>query len=380
MLPPAASPLTWSDPLEQTTQALRSELTGIFQVSGVRAEGRGQTIIFSGRFLHDPGQSYDEIRRRFRAYGYTPLLRRQHDLEMILALEGVGGGEQTGNPLINLLLLLTTILTTLHAGAVMAGNDLFNPLLTGSVAALGQAISAGAPYALALLVILGVHEIGHYLAAQAHNVRATLPYFIPLPFGGLGTLGAFIAIKSPMKSRKVLFDIGLAGPYAGFLVAVPLLAIGLLLSTAYVPTGFPSIWTTERLGASLLFGAFLERLTDVPADQTLLLHPIARAAWLGFFLTGINLLPVGQLDGGHAVYAILGRAAHGVSLLVFGLLILAGAVLSTNWFVWAFFIMFGGLRHPPPLNDLSGVGRGRKLVGLATVLLFLLIVIPVPFR
>ncbi len=128
----------------------------------------------------------------------------------------------------------------------------------------------------------------------------------------------------------------------------------------------------------------MELFTDIPDGQTLSLHPVFFAAWLGLFLTGINLLPVGQLDGGHASYALLGRAAHGVAIIAFGLLILAGIFDATNrtfWFVWAFFVMLGGLRHPPPMNDITDVGLPRKLIGVATIaLFFLLFTPPMPFR
>lgn len=373
-------PIPQPDPLAEISSALSAELGDLFQIASTDARSRGQVISFSGRFTADPERSYDEVRRRFRRHGYTPMFRREKDKDVIVAMEGLADRAKTGSPLVNLALLLATIFTTLAAGAAMSGVDLVKTILSGSPAATFQGILAGAPFAVALLGILGVHELGHYLAAQAHSVRATLPYFIPMPVGGFGTLGAFIAIKSPMKDRKVLFDIGLAGPYAGLMVALPLLVIGLLLSTSYVPRGFPSIWTLDTLGSSVLVGFAADLLTDAPVNRTLLLHPIARAAWLGLFLTGINLLPVGQLDGGHAAYALLGRLAHPLAFAIFGLLIIAGAFLSTNWFIWAFFIMLGGLQHPPPMNDVTDVGWVRKLIGLLTVLLFLLIVIPVPFR
>jgi membrane-associated protease RseP (regulator of RpoE activity) len=368
------------DPVQQKADALRLELGGLFEVENVSSKSRGRVILFRGRLRGDPDRNYERIRGRFGQHGYTPMVRRRGRKDEVLAVEGLIERAGTGNPLTNVLLLAATIITLLEAGSAMSGHSLFESALRLSPAAVYQAVLAGAPYAIALLGILGVHEIGHYLAAQVHGVRATLPYFIPMPFGGFGTLGAFIALRSPMKNRKVLFDIGLSGPYAGFIVAIFLLVVGLLLSTAYVPIGFQSIWTTERLGSSILFGALAGALTDVPAGQTLLLHPVARAAWLGLLLTGVNLLPVGQLDGGHAAYALLGRWAHGLAMLVLGGLIVAGSFLSPTWFIWAFFIMLGGMRHPPPLNDLSGVGPLRQAVGLMTLGLFVLVAIPVPFR
>jgi membrane-associated protease RseP (regulator of RpoE activity) len=265
------------------------------------------------------------------------------------------------------------------AGSGMMGYDLWGALRTGSTPVIFQALLAGAPFTVTLLGILGIHELGHYVAARLHGVRATLPYFIPMPFG-LGTLGAFIAIRSPMRNRKVLFDIGLAGPIAGFVAAVPLFLLGLLLSAdSVVAVGHPGR-TINSLGSSILVNGLVDLVYDLPATRTLLLHPVYFAAWLGFFLTGINLLPVGQLDGGHATYALAGRFAYILGIVTFVGLLIAGVTLSPNWYIWAFFVMLGGLRHPPPLNDITGVGPARTAIGLAMVMLFILIFTPVPFR
>ncbi len=373
---PAAEP----DPVEQTVKNLSSELHGLFEVKRVSAQSQGQVISFGGRLLVNADNSYEKIRRRFVAHGYTPAFRHEKGEDVILAMEGLVEQPKTGNPLVNILLFVATVFTTLSAGAnLTTGRSLFETFMTGSPLAILQALIAGLPFTITLLGILGIHELGHYIAARLHGVRATLPYFIPMPFG-LGTLGAFISLRSPMQNRKVLFDIGLAGPYAGFMAAVPLMLLGLLLSsTNYVPYSYPG-QTLDSLGTSVLIELFVRIFTDIPPDRTLVAHPVFFAAWLGFFLTGINLLPVGQLDGGHASYALLGRPAHAVALIIFGLLILAGAFISTNWFIWAFFIMLGGLRHPPPMNDISDVGPVRKAIGVMTIILFFLIFIPVPFR
>jgi membrane-associated protease RseP (regulator of RpoE activity) len=180
-----------------------------------------------------------------------------------------------------------------------------------------------------------------------------------------------------MKDRKVLFDIGLAGPIAGFLVTLPLMVLGLMLSTEVVPSYFRE-QTLFRMGSSILSDFIIGIVTDIPAGQTVIIHPIYFAAWLGLYLTGINLLPVGQLDGGHVTYALLGRFAHVIALAAFLALIAAGYFLHPNWYIWAFFILIGGLRHPPPLNDLSNIGWPRKILGLMTVILFILIIIPIP--
>jgi membrane-associated protease RseP (regulator of RpoE activity) len=280
--------------------------------------------------------------------------------------------------MVNILLLLATIVTRLAAGASMRGEDLFGALASGNLPFITEIALIGAPFSVTLLAILGVHELGHYVAARWHGVAASLPYFIPLPFAGLGTLGAFIALKSPMKDRRVLFDIGLAGPLAGFVVALPLLAVGLMLSPE-VP-GLSGGLTLQALGSSVLVSGVVDWLREIPPGSTLALHPVFFAAWLGLLLTSVNLLPVGQLDGGHVAYALLGRWGHGLALLTFVALIAAGALVSTMWYIWAFFVMLGGLRHPPTMNDLTPLTPFRWFLGLVALLLFMLTIVPAPFR
>jgi membrane-associated protease RseP (regulator of RpoE activity) len=254
---------------------------------------------------------------------------------------------------------------------------LVTALVEGTEAAVWQALRAGLPFAATLLAILGIHELGHYLAARWHGVRATLPYFIPMPVGGLGTLGAFISLRSPMKDRRTLFDIGLAGPIAGFAIALPLLIVGIWLSQP-VPLHTPGL-TLRAIGSSVLVDGLLGWLVKLPPGQTLALHPVFFAAWFGILITGINLLPIGQLDGGHVAYGLLGRNAHHVARGTLVLLLAAGFGLSRTWLLWALFVLFGGLHHPPPLNDISGVGWQRRFVGMLALLLFFLIITPDPF-
>jgi membrane-associated protease RseP (regulator of RpoE activity) len=377
---PFRSLLASEDPLQEAASRLQLELRDLFEVRDVRLrQSRETPIIFSGRYLspqRDDG--YDEMRRRFQPHGFTPLLRRDAGGDQVLVVPGVISRGRTGSPLVNVLLFLVTVLTTLAAGSQLAGRDGFLPaLLAGeSERAWGLAL-AGAPFALTLLGILGVHEFGHYAAARWHGVTATLPYFIPMPVGGLGTLGAFISVRSPMKSRTVLFDIGLAGPLAGFAVALPLLVVGILLSEP-VP-GFTPGLTQRALGSSVLVSVIDAFFSRAAAGETLSLHPVYFAAWLGLLITGINLLPIGQLDGGHVAYALFGRAAHHIARGAFLLLIVAGLALTSTWLLWGVFVLFGGLHHPPPLNDITPLDGGRWLLGLSTIGLFFLIIIPVPF-
>ncbi len=368
------------DPLLLVTEALHDELDGLFQVNQVSRRDRGRTIAFTGRLLDNRDAGYDEMRRRFQPHGYTPMLRRERDNDVVLAMRGLIDEGRTGNPLINIVLFVATVFTTLAAGAALAGaGDPLRMLLSGRGMEIIPELRSGIPFAASLLSILGIHELGHYFAARRHGVAATLPYFIPMPIGGLGTLGAFIAIRSPMKNRTVLFDIGLSGPIAGFLVAVPLFILGLYLSDPVSYFDLSHGITLRVVGQSLLVKGILAVLTDIPAGYTLALHPICFAAWFSLLITGINLLPIGQLDGGHVSYAVLGRRAHLVAQVTLVALLLAGVFISYSWFFWAFFVLLGGIRHAPPLNDIAGVNGPRLVLAGVTALLFVLLLVPTPF-
>ena len=373
-------PFAESDSINHAISTLISELSGLFHVREASSKSQGQQILFEGWLIGDPEKGYQEIGKRFSRLGYTPLLRRENGTDIVVAMMGLIDEPNRTNPLLNIILFIITIVTTLSAGAQLElGIGLSEAVRNANWPLVGQIVAAGMPFSLTLLGILGVHELGHYLAARWHHMPVSLPYFIPLPVG-LGTLGALIRIKAPMKNRRVLFDIGLAGPFAGLLVAVPLFLLGLSLSSSNIVPGSLNAVTLERLGSSIFSRMAVTLLADIPDGQTLQVHPILYAAWWGIFVTGLNLFPVGQLDGGHAVYALFGRYAHGISLLTFLMFIIIGSIeQQISWFVLAIFIMVGGLRHPPPLNDMIKLGWGRKVIGVVTALIFILIFIPRPF-
>ena len=353
---------------------LRREVEGLFHVSDVRASERGDAVVFVGQLAQDADSVYATLRERFRGLGFIPLLRREGGSDIVVAQRGQLTRARF-NPLINVVLLAATILTTLFAGAGLAGVNVLTVLraawATGAWERLAPALLAGAPFALTLLFILGVHEMGHYVAARLHGVQVTLPYFIPVPFG-LGTFGAFIQLKSPVENRRALFDVGLAGPLAGFIVAVPLMIVGLLTSQVV-----PRIDGT--MGASLLVRWLADLLVPHAANQAIALSPVALAAWFGLLVTGMNLLPMGQLDGGHIAYALLGKAARPVAVATFGLLVLAGITVWSGWWTWALFALLSGLQHPEPLNDITRLDAGRGLVGVMTGALLFLLITPRPF-
>jgi Zn-dependent protease len=355
---------------------LRREVEGELEVTDIRSTPRGDAVMFVGRRLRDAESTYARLRERFRPLGYTAVLRRDGADDVVVAQRGVVR-LAASNPLINVILLAATIVTTLMVGAGIAGESILPALraawATGEWARLWPALVAGAPFAGTLLFILGVHEMGHYVAARLHGVHVTLPYFIPVPFG-LGTFGAFIQMKSPVESRKALFDVGVAGPLAGLAVAVPLMVLGLMQSEVVTPTN-----ELGRLGSSVLLRWLADIFVPHAANEAVRLSPMAIAAWFGLLVTGFNLLPMGQLDGGHVAYAVLGKAARPVALLTFAAMLVLGYTVWSGWFTWAIFAFITGLRHPEPLNDVTGLDWGRTLVGLATLALLFVLITPRPF-
>jgi membrane-associated protease RseP (regulator of RpoE activity) len=235
----------------------------------------------------------------------------------------------------------------------------------------------GAPFSLTIMGILFSHEMGHYLAARYYRVKTTLPYFIPFPFSLIGTLGAFILIRSPFPHRRSLIDVGLAGPFAGFVVTIPALVIGIAQSKLGAVADAGEGLT---LGEPILFRLVSGWLfPDAADDQVLYISPVGLAAWFGLLATAINLIPIGQLDGGHATYALFRRGAHRVSRYAF-LLLFPMAYFGPTWLVWAFLAFVLGIRrpHPPTLGDEIPLPRSRKWMGALGYVMFILCFTPEP--
>ena len=272
-------------------------------------------------------------------------------------------------PRIHIVLFFATILTTLMAGALMEGVNIYlNP----------AGIVKGIPFSFTLMLILFTHEFGHYYYAQKHGVDATLPYFIPAPTF-IGTFGAFIKIKSPIHQKRALLHIGASGPIAGFIIAVPALIIGLFLSSVVEISGgsFGII-----LGDSLLMKLLTVLIyPELGETQNIVLHPIAFAGWIGLLVTMLNLLPIGQLDGGHVAYAILGRKQQFVAKCTFfGLIPLS--YFSLNWLMWGLliFILMRTTKHPPIYNMDEPLTENDKRIGYVCLAIFIMCFIPAPFQ
>jgi len=239
-------------------------------------------------------------------------------------------------------------------------------------------LTGGAGYSIAIMLILLGHELGHYFMSQRHGMRATLPFFLPFPFSPFGTLGAVIRMESTITSRKALFDTGAAGPLTSLCLSIPAIVIGLRLSeiipSSHVREG------TIRLADPILF-SLIQKLVmgEIPEHYDILLHPIGYAGWVGLFVTALNLLPVGQLDGGHIAYALFGRKSRAIFLITIAVMAFITLFYNPGWLLMLILIILFGFRHPPPLDDLTPIDGKRKLMGGISFLAFFLSFTPAPF-
>lgn len=284
---------------------------------------------------------------------------------------------------LNILLFVVTIVTTFivgfswSIGYKYAENFAQNPDLVPDPAMIinPEIVVLSLIYAVVLLGILLGHELGHYLACQYYKVDATLPYFIPAP-SLIGTMGAFIRIRSPITKKKQLFDIGIAGPLTSFILSLPACVLGLYLSKAV-----PSLPKEESIlfGDPLILKFFANIFfKGIPEGFDIVPHPIAFAGWVGILVTALNLFPVGQLDGGHVVYAFLGKKSRNLAPYILGIFILMGVFFWIGWFVWALLIYFLGLKHPQIYDEDKPLSPGRRFLGVLVMIIFVVSFTPEP--
>jgi hypothetical protein len=333
-------------------------------------------VAFRGHLIMDPGEGYRLLRQRFETLGYTPTLHREGEWEVVTAIPAVFEQSRPRRPWVNLLLFVATFFTTATMGALLEQSELL--VERGLTLFLEQPwrLLSGIPTALTIMGILGLHELAHYFAARKHKLDSSLPYFIPVPFG-FGTFGAIIRMRTPWENRNALFDVGVAGPIAGILVALPLFFLGLLTAQAQLP--MPD---AMPLGTPLLLGwmediVYLVR--GISAEYELYISAWAFAAWFGIVVSGFNLMPIGQLDGGHVAYAMFGKYTKYLSIAVLAAVAIMAFVLWEGWFFWLVFTFLSGWMHPPPLNMLEPLSKGRILLGIGVLILTVLIFTPIPF-
>jgi membrane-associated protease RseP (regulator of RpoE activity) len=335
------------------------ELSRYMQIEGIR----GNRI--TGR-IHDPlPENLAGLKEVFRAAGNIAYFERTPDGHAITY--GYAPPKRKRRLWVNVLLFVLTIGTTLLVGSVNQGGDPFKHPL--------DLLLLGWPFSLSIILVLGSHELAHFLTARRLGVDATLPYFLPVPHPMTGTMGAFIRINSPVPTKSALVRVGVSGPLVGFLVALPVCFIGLLLSKPVAVSGSQGI----QLGSPLVFWLMSELLHPrLGPGKDLLLHPVAFAGWLGLFVTALNLLPIGQLDGGHVAYAVFGKRWQKLSWSVIAVLALMG-LFWLGWTFWAVLVVVLGLRHPPPLDDLTPLNKADWRLVAVAVLIIVLTLTPAPF-
>jgi membrane-associated protease RseP (regulator of RpoE activity) len=381
-------------------ETLTHLVSRVFRIDDVTSgdSQRGYLARYRGQLADgDSAGLYDQLADSLASYNITPLFRNENKRHVIYLAPKPADPKQD-KVSTNIILFLLTVLSVMLAGAQPEGaipQDFMGQLLM-----LVGSIFTGIPFALSLLGILLAHELGHYFMSRHHKTPASLPYFIPFPLSPLGTMGAAILMRGTPKNKRVLFDIGVAGPISGLVVAIPVLLFGLSLSTLGTiepnPNGFLE-------GNSLLyllakFVTFGQLLPSPAEPQGILywlqyfftgrpvpfggldvfIHPVAFAGWAGILVTALNLIPAGTLDGGHVIYALFGDKAKKAFPFIIGLLVLLG-IFWSGWWLWAVMLFWLGRVNAEPLDQITTLDPTRRLVALAMIFIFVLVFMPVPF-
>ncbi len=357
--------------IDDVTEGVASPYTVFLGGRPPGPDARGEGVRLRGRLLRPADEAYSLLNQRFTRLGYTPLLRQDEGdpaRHVVLALPGQvrRAAQRLG---VAGLLFGLTLLSCLFAGAQMVEG----------IVEVNWNLLDGLPYAAALLGILAAHEMGHYLTARRLGAPTSLPYFLPMPLG-FGTFGAVISMAAPPRNRRHLLLIAAAGPLAGLVVAIPVLLLGLSLSRV---ESLPAVGVYSMEGNSLLY-ALLKLLMFgklLPSGgEDVFISPVAFAGWAGLLVTGLNLLPAGQLDGGHIVYALLGERWARVILWVVLAVLAALAFLWQGWFLWVALIFIFGRMRVAPLDDVTPLTAGQRALALLMLIIFVLIFTPIPMR
>lgn len=348
-------------------------------------EYRPQAVICRGQLRTNPDNAYQIVRENIeRHFGERFLVvfhenwNTQQPFFVLVPnpqAQDASTSERLTRPGFALLLLAIALFTTTTIGAALSG------VSSAALQADPTLLWRGLPYSVSLLAILGTHEMGHYLAAQRYKIRATLPYFIPFPVF-LGTFGAFIQMRSPVPHRKALFDVSLAGPVAGLVITLPVLIWGIAHSEIVPVSNQSGLLSFDSLTPNFsLLLTLICKLTlgdALTAHKAIDLHPVAIAGYLGLIVTAFNLMPIGQLDGGHMVHAMFGqKTALGIAQVVRFLMLILALIHRELW-VWALLLFFLPVRDEPALNDVSELDNTRDFLGLLALGLLAIVLLPAP--
>ncbi len=360
-------------------------------------------IQFVGLLTRPSEEAYDYLKEALAPYQLTPIFRIEGNKHLIIFKKGLISTEPVKHR-INIILFIITFISILFSGLLTSytGPETTDLSLIWShlKGNLGQSLA----FAVSMIGILTAHEFGHFFAAQYHKTKVTLPYFIPFPISPFGTMGAFIRMLEPPKNKKVLLDIGLAGPLAGLIVAIPVLVIGLILSPVdTLPTVLPEGFMFEGNSILYLFLKYLVHGAWLPQPESfssagplvhwvkyfftglptpvggvdVLIHPVAWAGWAGLLITSLNLLPAGQLDGGHLIYALFGDKLSWIRPALLIILLILGFLWS-GWWLWALLILLLGKRRAEPLDEITDLDPRRKALARFGLVVFILVFMPIP--
>jgi membrane-associated protease RseP (regulator of RpoE activity) len=363
---------------------------------------QGYFMRYRGQLLGDSAEAYDKLAGLLHPYDITPLFRIEEGFQTVLLVRGVVH-PKPGKLWVNLLLFVLTLLSVLFAGTVFTYNGPIPQDTLGQIWTLITNLWVGWPFAVSLLAILLAHEFGHYFVGRARGAAVTLPYFIPFPFSPIGTMGAFIQMKSIPRSKRALFDLAIAGPLAGLVVAIPVLLLGLSQSSLGTVTLYPGSFAEGNsllylLAKFAVFGRLLPasgNLNGLPllyhwvsyffigrpspvGSTDVFINPVAWAGWVGLLVTFLNLVPAGQLDGGHVIYAVFGRRVNRILPVILVFMVLLGFFWS-GWWLWAFLIFLLGRSHAEPLDQITQLDSRRKALAVLMLVIFLIVLMPVPF-
>jgi membrane-associated protease RseP (regulator of RpoE activity) len=386
------------------TDVLNNLVSRVFHVEDVTLgePARGLIARYRGHIIsEDTVAAYDQLAESLKIYEITPLFRLDKG-QQVVYLVPRKPDPKPARVSVNIILFLLTVLSVLFVGAQPSGQMPGDIL--GQILFFAKALLSGWPYALSLMSILLAHEFGHYLMSRYYKTPATLPYFIPLPFPPLGTMGAAILMQGTPKNKRVLFDIGVAGPLAGIIVAIPILLFGLSLSHLDVVKPVGGVVEMEGNSLLYLFAKFITfgKLLPAPASLSgvtpfmywlkyfftgrpipigatdVFISPVAFAGWAGLLVTALNLIPAGTLDGGHVVYSWFGdRAAKAYPYILISLLALG--IFWNGWWIWAILLLWLGRVHAEPLDQITALDGNRRLIAGLVILIFILTFSPVPF-
>jgi membrane-associated protease RseP (regulator of RpoE activity) len=362
-------------------------------------------VRYRGTLRLDSAEAYQALDDLLAPYLLTPLFRNEDDRHVVLVMKGRAQAKPS-NYWVNIVLFLVTLVSVIYTGALSATEMPPNASLLEALLAPLSNLKSGLPFAISLMAILLAHELGHYFVGRARHAPVTLPYFIPFPapISPFGTMGAVIQMKAPPRDKRALLEIGIAGPLAGVIVAIPILIYGLSLSTVE-PLRPIAGGAMQMEGNSLLylllkwivFGQVLPSPADFGSLPPLLywlryfftgspfpwggldvmIHPIAFAGWAGLLVTALNLIPVGQLDGGHILYALLGDKARKLYPFMLGFTVLMGFAWQ-GWWLWSGLLLLFGRMYDQPLDQVTTLDRRRKVLAVCGLILFILVFTPVP--